>query len=404
MSKYRVIETTDEEEGTMVNKIARLSITFYATIVMTTNIVIAADPADESGVTFEYGYTSDIMMVAGVDVGANALNYLDNVDLVFGLNTGGLGLWNGGDLCVYFLSNQGAALSEVTGDAQVTSNIEADGTQRLYEFWYNQALMDGRLEVLFGLHDLNSEFYTNEAAGLFTNSSFGIGADVAGSVAVSIFNVVSPAVRVKLAPNDKLTVLGAIYDGFPDPDNNTNGLNISWDNEDEGMFAVVEGQYALSGADDPPQIYRAAFWTHSVPEPLHNHTEAISGVYFSVDQPVAGLATFAHGGLAFGGGKDAEGEDTPPGVPLYVGFGAHTLSESAGLFSNWEETLGLAVAAANIQENEKGEKAWEITVEATWAIQISDIWSVQPDVQVVLNPSGNEGNAIVYGVRTSIGF
>ncbi len=359
----------------------------------------AALAQDEPGITFEYGYTSDIMMVAGVDHGAGKLNYLDNVDLVFGLNTGGLGLWTGGDLSVYFLSNQGEALHETVGDAQVTSNIEADGTQRLYEFWYNQSLMDGMIEVLLGLHDLNSEFYTNEAAGLFTNSSFGIGADVAGSVAVSIFNVVSPAMRVKLAPNDKLSILGAVYDGFPDPDNNTDGLNISWNNEDEGLFAVVEGQYALSGEDDPPQIYRAAFWTHTVPEALHAHTEAISGVYFSVDQPLAGLATFVHGGIATGGGKD-----TPPDVPLYIGFGAHTLSESAGLFADWEETLGLAVAAANIHENDKGEKAWEITVEATWAIQVSDIFSIQPDIQFVLNPSGNEGNAIVYGLRTSIGF
>lgn len=53
---------------------------------------------DEPGITFEYGFTSDIMMVAGVDAGANALTYLDNVDMVFGINTGGLGLWSGGDL------------------------------------------------------------------------------------------------------------------------------------------------------------------------------------------------------------------------------------------------------------------------------------------------------------------
>ena len=137
---------------------------------------------DEPGITFEYGYTSDIMLVAGAENGSGQLNYLDNVDMIFGLNTGNLGLWSGGNLNIYLLSNQGEALTETVGDLQATSNIEADGTQSLYEFWYNQSLMDGRVEVLVGVHDLNSEFYTNEAAGHFINGSFGIGADLSGSV------------------------------------------------------------------------------------------------------------------------------------------------------------------------------------------------------------------------------
>ena len=361
----------------------------------------AALAQDEPGITFEYGYTSDIMMVAGSDHGAGKLNYLDNVDLVFGLNTGGLGLWSGGNLNIYFLSNQGEALTETVGDMQATSNIEADGTQSLYEFWYNQSLMDGKIEVLFGVHDLNSEFYTNEAAGLFTNGSFGIGADLSGSVpgGGGIFNMAATAARVILAPTDKLTILATVRDGDPGGDENSDGLGIKWDNDTEGMLVVAEGQYALSGEDDPPQIYRAAFWTHTAP--LGKDSDAYSGVYFSVDQPLGGLAAFVAGGIAMGGDPDL-GTGVP--VPLYMGFGAHTLSETAGLFDNHEETLGLAVNFASIE----GMDDMEIVVEATLAIQISDIFSIQPDVQFVMNPGGdaemNGGSAIVYGVRTSIGF
>jgi porin len=365
-----------------------------------------ANAQDEPGFTFEYGYTADIMMVAGADQGANALNYLDNVDLVFGFNTEGLGLWSGGNLNVYLLSNQGEALTETVGDMQATSNIEADGTQSLYEFWYNQSLLGGKVDVLVGVHDLNSEFYTNEAAGHFINGSFGIGADLSCSVpgGGGIFNMAAAAARVIVAPTDKLTILATVRDGYPGDEENAEGLGISWDKDEEGMLVVAEGQYAVSDEDDPPQIYRAGFWTHTAPGGLDS--DAFTGVYFSIDQPLGGLAAFAHGGVAFGG--DAE-LGTSPEVPLYMGFGAHTTSEVFGLFDDVEETLGLAVNFAKIEDPEgEGDDEMEIVVEASWAIPFTDNWSIQPDVQLVLNPGGdpdmNGGSAIVYGVRTSIGF
>ncbi len=344
---------------------------------------------DEPGLTFEYGYTSDLLMVTGVENGANRLNYLDNVDLVFGLSTEGLGLWKGGYLNAYFLSNQGASITEVAGDYQATSNIESDGTQRFYEFWYSQSLLFNLINVLVGAHDLNSEFYTNEASGLFTNSSFGIGADVAANVPVSIFNVVAPAVRVKLRLTRKLWLLGAVYDGNPDGDNNTNGLNIRWNADEEGTFSIVEAQFDLTGDSEQPRIYRFAGWSHNLPGGVGS--DPISGFYFSFDQPLGKLNAFLSGGMATG---EAE-------VPLYVGFGAHT-----------QKSLGLAVASVNIVnaedtdgDGEGDTDAWEIAIEATWAIEINDMFSIQPDIQYVLNPSGAGGDpAIVYGVRTSIGF
>lgn len=359
-------------------------------IILITGLLIVGylQAQDEPGFTYEYGYTSDLMMVAGVERGAHNLNYLDNVDLLFGFNTEGLGLWSGGTLSAYFLSNQGAALTEVVGDAQTTSNIEADGTQRLYEIWYNQSFLFNTIDVLVGVHDLNSEFYTNETSGLFTNSSFGIGADVAGTVPVSIFNVVAPAVRLKLRLTRRLWLLGAVYDGNPDNDHNTDGLHIKWDGE-EGLFSVVEAQLDLTGADERPRIYRVAGWNHSAPGGVDS--DPISGFYFSLDQPLGKLNTFLRGGVATG---EAE-------VPLSISFGGHT-----------ENYLGLAVAPALLRnaedtdgDGEGDSDAWEVVIEATWAIEINDMFSIQPDIQFVLNPSGAGGDAVVvYGVRTSIGF
>ena len=68
---------------------------------------------DEPGVTIEYGYTAEITSVAkGVNGVSEGPLYLDNVDLVFGFNTEGLGLWKGGTVTAYFLSNLGEPLFE----------------------------------------------------------------------------------------------------------------------------------------------------------------------------------------------------------------------------------------------------------------------------------------------------
>ena len=48
----------------------------------------------------------------------------------------------------------------------------------------------------------------------------------------------------------------------------------------------------------------------------------------------------------------------------------------------------------------------ETVIEATYKAQIAPWWSVQPDVQYIVTPSGQQGsqNAVVLGVRTSVSF
>ena len=47
-----------------------------------------------------------------------------------------------------------------------------------------------------------------------------------------------------------------------------------------------------------------------------------------------------------------------------------------------------------------------IRFEATYEIAITPWWSIQPDLQWIINPSGVTGspNALVLGLRTSVAF
>src|SRR5450432_3793309 len=48
----------------------------------------------------------------------------------------------------------------------------------------------------------------------------------------------------------------------------------------------------------------------------------------------------------------------------------------------------------------------ETVIEATYRINLAPWWSVQPDFQYVINPSGLSGSndAAIFGVRTAIAF
>jgi len=87
--------------------------------------------------------------------------YLGTGDVSVTIDTEQAGWWRGGTWFVEALVNHGTDPSSFIGDTQTASNI-ADGKRtRLQQFWYQHQVND-HVSVLFGLHDLNSEFYVSE--------------------------------------------------------------------------------------------------------------------------------------------------------------------------------------------------------------------------------------------------
>ena len=76
---------------------------------------------------------------------------------------------------------------------------------------------EGIGSLLLGLYDLNSEFDVIETAGLFLNSSFGIGAEYgsSGRNGPSIFPATSFGARLSGQPVQSLFIRGAVLDGVP---------------------------------------------------------------------------------------------------------------------------------------------------------------------------------------------
>ncbi len=89
--------------------------------------------------------------------------------------------WRGTSFYAHVAGDHGTDPSELVGDAQGVSSLAPPTGWRLDELWAQQAFGGGSVSVLAGRYDVNSEFYRLETAGLFLNSSFGIGPEFSSS-------------------------------------------------------------------------------------------------------------------------------------------------------------------------------------------------------------------------------
>ena len=125
--------------------------------------------------------------------------------------------WHGARLFVFALGTHGGAPSDLVGDVQGVSNLEAPAAVRLEEAWLQQNLLDNRLSWLVGRYDLNTEFYRLQSGALFINSSFGIGPEFAhsGVAGPSIFPNTAVGTRVDFKPSPNVVWRAAVLDGVP---------------------------------------------------------------------------------------------------------------------------------------------------------------------------------------------
>ncbi|PYQ29750.1 MAG: hypothetical protein DMF57_16110, partial [Acidobacteria bacterium] len=124
---------------------------------------------------------------------------------------------SGMTLFVEGLNIHGGHPSRFAGDAQGVSNLEGPARWMLNEGWIQQNLFDNQLSILIGRYDLNTEFYRLQSAGLFLNSSFGIGPEFSqsGRDGPSIFPDTSVGTRIAWKPARGVVLRTAILDGVP---------------------------------------------------------------------------------------------------------------------------------------------------------------------------------------------
>jgi carbohydrate-selective porin (OprB family) len=84
------------------------------------------------------------------------------------------------------------------------SSLTAPNQWRLEEGWVQQNFFSSQLSILIGRYDLNTEFYRLQSAGLFLNSSFGVGPEFSqsGRNGPSIYSDTTSAIRIGYRPTE----------------------------------------------------------------------------------------------------------------------------------------------------------------------------------------------------------
>lgn len=379
----------------------------------------AAQLNEQDGVSLELAYTSDFFANAAGGVEKGAV-YLDNVDLTGTFDLQRLAGWRGATAFLYVLGNRGSSPSDLVGDMQGVSNMDAPDTWKLYEAWIEQALAGDRLFVKAGLYDLNSEFDVIGSGGLFLNSSHGIGPDFAqtGVNGPSIFPTTSLAVRVRARPTEALCLQVVVLDAVSGNPDDPFGTHVILDS---GEGALVAAEVAVLSRDDEGldggKLSVGGFW-YSAPTEVFSQAAGSGtagvmrsnrGVYVLMDQPLfrefgereQGLNGFVRVGIA---------DSRVNQVGSYVGAG---LVYTGLVPGRDEDQLGFALATArNGAEFRASERlagnlfeGSETALELTYALA-GEWFTVQPDVQYIINPGTDPGldNAVAFGLRVGVSF
>lgn len=363
----------------------------------------SANERDAGPVAWSAVYTADTLAnVAGGK--ARGVRYLDNLDLQLSVDAERLVGWRGARAFAYVIHNNGTRFSPaLVGDFQVASNIETGvRATHLFEAWLEQDIGHSA-SVKAGLYNLNSEFDTTIAGGLFLLSSHGIGPDIAqsGRRGPSIFPVTSLAVRGELAINDHWLARAAVLDAVPGDPTRPAATAIRLRGGD-GALVIAE----IARLGDRTKL-AAGSWRYIARLPrLDGHPreeDGNRGAYALVEHQLTGEA---RGGVGLGGW-------------LRYGFADRRYNAAAHYLGGGLVHTGVGTRRPRDQIGLSFATAWfgphyrriervgprELIVEAAYRLVARRWLSIEPDLQWISRPAGRRElrDALVIGVRVKIG-
>ncbi len=310
----------------------------------------------------------------------------------------------------------GAGLSQsFVGDFSNTSNVAAYNTLRLDELWLQKWFWDKKLSLKVGNMALDNEFFQSSSAALFINATFGAPTLAANNLPnPPFYPLATPGIRLQLIPSPEWYVMAGVYgqDANSNPaTNNQNGTRFAL-NPGSGLLVMSEAGYLLNQGPNDKGLqgtYRLGSFVHTDDSPTFAGGDGGTGygVYGVLDQQIysrdpESINFFVRSGSA---------PSNTNFVDWYVDGGFNFNGFTPG---RKDDVLGVAVARSRVSPDfsnasvAAGGPSYtaETVIEATYKAQIAPWWSVQPDFQYIVTPSGAQysHNATVIGLRTTLAF
>ncbi len=305
---------------------------------------------------------------------------------------------------IAYYTNSGGNPDELVGSVQGTDAMSTrQGVQkaRFYEAFLQQNLLCDKVSILFGLRDINNEFFYAPSTDIFIHEIDDIDRDP--TISSSLYTSIAPfssTLRLKVTPNKDYYVQAAVLDRRTKKDNYPGVA---------GFNHLIVAEAGLTPTyNSHKNKFALGYWHYKDRFPVYGNSAvrkqyqgfyllADSQIYKENDSSDQGLSSFVK--IKFG---DRD-----------VGVFDHTINAGLlykGLVPNRDaSTLALAIIKSHFAK--KYRKATltsarqfnssETTYELTYSDNLLPWLTVQPDLQYVVNPaSGNAlKNATVVGLR-----
>ncbi len=319
----------------------------------------------------------------------NGSAYVGIANIAIMGDTEKLGLWKNGTFFVSSLFSHGPSPSRFVGDAQGVAVFAYETPAQVSEYWYEHRLFRDRLSVKMGKMDAGTDFFYLDSTADFINASY----------------TCIPTTRIPTAPcnawgvaaNWKLTDQLCFKFGIFDGQGNANKF---WMSEAGDYYATYQIEYHYSLFRRLPGFAFVGGWNDDCSySMLYDETitkTGNAGISFGFEQTLCrrnicneddlrGLYLFAN----FGNAKDDRTE-----IDKYWSTGLLW----RGIGRRNDDSIGTAVNYAYFSDHLGTTYAYESAWELFYKFQLTRNCSLQPDLQYVAHPSGEERDAVVTGL------
>lgn len=368
-----------------------------------------------NGMSFGITVKNDLwdVMRGGV---AQSRREITNADLTMSGDLGAAAGLEGTTVFLHFMGNNGGGINDLVGDYQMVSNIEAYRTVKLYEAWVQHEFTAINTSILFGLFDLNSEFYVTPTSSFFINSSQGIGIDVgqSGTNGPSIFPNTAVALRLRVQPSESFSLSVALFDGHPGAPDDGDKFDLML-SRSEGIFSIAEAAYT---AGEETKLGIGA-WYYTGPyvdqcttlgnaDPVSRYDNA--GLYGIADQLIWNSSETEGRSLHWFGRAGISNHHIND-VRFHAGSGVVL---TAPFDSRPDDRVGYAFALASFGNDFRAVRtaageavtSFELAHEWTYRARAAEWLTLQGEVQVIIHPSASLTipTALISGLRVEIAW
>jgi porin len=395
------------------------------------------------GIQFQLIYFGDLMgnPSGGVRQGTT---YMGRLGLLVDADLEKILGWNGAvfHASIHQIHGQGLSGSNLD-NLLVVSGIEALPATRLFNLWIEQKFAGGAVSIRAGQLSTQvaptQEFFVSQYGSLFVNATFGWPAIASTNLPSGgpTYPLATPGIRLKVLPNDQLSILVAVFNGDPagpgegDPQRR-NPTGTSFRVSDPPLL-IAEIDFAYNqgkAAPGVPGTVKLGGWYHfgqfanqrfsaeglSLADPRSSGVPAQDrgnfGIYGVIDQMLwrvpgttdQGLGIFARASISpadrnlisayFDGGVTYKG--------LFRGRENDTLGIGFGLANISSQARALDRDAVSFSGIDNPIRDYEAVVEVTYQAQITPNWMLQPVFQYVIHPGGNIPNPVSTGTSSPI--